>query len=187
MIIQCPHCQTQYSLEEKQLGDSPSVQIHCKKCQKTFSSQAGPGIGPMAPRHTLVQHQNEFNKRLQNVTPPCPVDVTTARGGDRPWLDRGKVVSLVVIDGPLKGKVFPVVKPGVLLGRRETDIVLEDSDVSRKHCYLEVHGATALLVDLGSTNGTFVDNQKIETRQLEHMSEFRVGSTTMIFSVREKE
>jgi len=187
MIIQCPHCQTQYSLEEKQLGDSRDMQIQCRKCRKTFSSQTVAGIGQMSARHTLVQHQNEFNKRLQNVSPPSPIDATTARGGDRPWLDRGKVVSLVAIDGPLKGKVFPVVKPSVLLGRRETDIVLEDSDVSRKHCYLEVHGPTALLVDLGSTNGTFVENQKIETRQLEHMSEFRVGSTTLIFSVREKE
>jgi pSer/pThr/pTyr-binding forkhead associated (FHA) protein len=102
-------------------------------------------------------------------------------------LDQGKVVSLVVIGGPVKGKIFPVTKPRVLLGRRETDVALEDTDVSRKHCYLEVHGASALLVDLGSTNGTFVDDQRIETRQLEHMSEFRVGSTTMIFSVREKE
>ena len=87
----------------------------------------------------------------------------------------------------MKGKIFPVTKPRVLLGRRETDIVLEDSDVSRKHCYLELHGGSALLVDLGSTNGTFVDDQRIETRQIEHMSEFRVGSTTLILSVREKE
>jgi pSer/pThr/pTyr-binding forkhead associated (FHA) protein len=50
-----------------------------------------------------------------------------------------------------------------------------------------MHGVSALLVDLGSTNGTFVDDQRIETRQLDHMSEFRVGSTTMILSVREKE
>ena len=187
MIIQCPHCQTPYNLDEKHLEDSSSVQFRCRKCQNTFSSQAVPAVGPMSPRRTLVHHQKEFNKRLQNIAPPCSVDATTARSGDRPWLDGRKVVSLVVSDGPLKGKVFSILKPSVLLGRRDTDIVLEDSDVSRKHCYLEVHGASALLVDLGSTNGTFVDNQRIETRQLEHMSEFRIGSTTMIFSVRNKE
>ena len=186
-IIQCPYCQTRYSMDEKQLGDSPSAQIRCRKCQKTFPYQAAAAVGPTAARQVLVHHQNEFNKRLQTIAPPASIDATTARGGDRPWLDQGKVVSLVVIDGPLKGKNFPVTKPSVLVGRRETDIVLEDSDVSRKHCYLEVHGGSALLVDLGSTNGTFVDNQRIETRQLEHMSEFRIGSTTMILSVRDKE
>jgi pSer/pThr/pTyr-binding forkhead associated (FHA) protein len=108
-------------------------------------------------------------------------------GGGRPWIDRGKVVSLLVIDGPLKGKVFPVIKPRVLLGRGETDIVLEDSEISRKHCAVEVRGASALLVDLDSTNGTFVDDQRIETSQLEHMSEFRIGSTVMMFSARAKE
>ena len=187
MIIQCPHCHTRYNLDEKDTGGSTGVQVHCRTCQKMFSRQAVPAVGPMAGRHTLVQHQNEFNKRLQNMAPPLAVDATTARIGDRPWLDGGKVVSLVVSDGPLKGKVFSILKPSVLLGRRDTDIVLEDSDVSRKHCYLEVHGASALLVDLGSTNGTFVENQRIETRQLEHMSEFRIGSTTLIFSVRNKE
>ncbi len=109
------------------------------------------------------------------------------RGGGRPWLDRDKVVSLVVIDGPLKGKVFPVIKPRVLLGRCEGDIVLEDSEISRKHCALEVHGTTAVLADLGSTNGTFVDDERIETHQLEHMSEFRLGSTLVMFSSRPKD
>ena len=109
------------------------------------------------------------------------------RGNSRPWLDRDKVVSLVVIDGPLKGQVFPVIKPRVLVGRSEADIVLDDSEISRKHCALEVHGTSAVLADLGSTNGTFVDDEKIETHELQHMSEFRLGSTVMMFSARAKD
>jgi len=185
--IQCPHCQTRHRLEEKHSGDYASVQIRCKKCGKTFAVQAEAEVGPMAAREALIQHHEEFSKRLQTLASPSPVEATTLNGGGRPWLDVGTVTSLVVIAGPLKGKIFPVLKPSVLLGRRAADIVLEDSDVSRKHCALEVRGATAVLVDLESTNGTFVDNQKIETHPLEHMSEFRIGSTTMIFSVRKKE
>jgi predicted Zn finger-like uncharacterized protein len=192
MIIQCPYCQAPYDSEDKQLSEHPGTQGRCRKCQNTFPIQAAAGSGPKAVRHAIIGHHNEFNKRLQTVAPPSfaspdAVEATTVRGGDQPWLDQGKVISLVVIAGPLKGKIFPVTKPRVLLGRRETDVVLEDTDVSRKHCYLEMHGVSALLVDLGSTNGTFVDDQRIETRQLDHMSEFRVGSTTMILSVREKE
>ena len=109
------------------------------------------------------------------------------RSSSRPWLDQDKVVSLVIIDGPLKGQVFPIIKPRVLLGRSEADIVLEDSEISRKHCALEVHGTSAVLADLGSTNGTFVDDENIETHQLQHMSEFRLGSTVVMFSVRVKD
>jgi pSer/pThr/pTyr-binding forkhead associated (FHA) protein len=112
---------------------------------------------------------------------------TMIKGIKRPWLDEGKVVSLVVIQGPLKGQVFPLTKPKVLLGRQEADIILDDSEVSRKHCALEVHGSTAVLADLASTNGTFVDDEKIETHELQHMSEFRLGSTVMMFSARTKD
>ena len=188
MIIQCPHCQARYSLEEKQFGDHPSSQIRCRKCQTTFPSQAVAGAGPITAQQVPIQRYDEFHKKFQTATTkPASLEATSVIRDGRPWLDKRKVVSLVVIDGPMKGKTFPVTKPSVLLGRRETDIVLEDSDVSRKHCALEVHGASAVLVDLGSTNGTFVDDQRIETHQLEHMSEFRIGSTTMIFSVREQE
>jgi len=109
------------------------------------------------------------------------------RGNSRPWLDQDKVISLVVLDGPLKGQVFPLTKPKVLLGRSEADIVLDDSEVSRKHCAIEVHGTSAVLADLGSTNGTFVDDEQIETHQLQHMSEFRLGSTVVMFSARAKD
>lgn len=134
-----------------------------------------------------VIHRNEFNKRLRSVGSSVSLEATILRSGARPWLDQDKVVSLVVIDGPMKGKVFPITKPRVSLGRYETDIVLEDSEISRTHCALEVRGGSALLVDLGSTNGTFVDDQRIETQELEHMSEFRLGSTVVMFSARAKD
>lgn len=190
MIIQCPHCQTNYRLEEKPVGEQTSLQFRCKKCEETFSIPLPALAGPMAARPVPVQQHEEFNKRLRTVPPassPDPLKATMVRGNSRPRLDRDKVVSLVVIDGPLKGQVFPVVKPRVLLGRCEADIVLDDSEISRKHCALEVHGTSAVLADLGSTNGTFVDDEKIETHELQHMSEFRLGSTVMMFSARAKD
>jgi predicted Zn finger-like uncharacterized protein len=190
MIIQCPHCQTNYRLEEKPVGDQPILQFRCNKCGEPFSIPLPALAGLMAARPVPVQQHDEFNKRLRTVAPassPDPLKATMIRGNSRPWLDRDKVVSLVVIDGPLKGQVFPVIKPKVLLGRCEADIVLEDSEISRKHCALEVHGTSAVLADLGSTNGTFVDDEKIETHQLQHMSEFRLGSTVIMFSARAKD
>jgi len=59
--------------------------------------------------------------------------------------------------------------------------------VSRKHCAVEVHGTTAVMMDLGSGNGTFVDEQQVQTCKLEHLSEFRIGSTTLMFSITDKE
>jgi S-DNA-T family DNA segregation ATPase FtsK/SpoIIIE len=100
-----------------------------------------------------------------------------------PQLPASKKVSLLVTAGPLKGKVFPIEKPQVLIGRSEGDIVVEDSKVSRSHCVLEVHDLAALLVDLDSANGTFVNGKRVACSQLDHMSEFRVGNTTLMFAV----
>ncbi|HEY7679277.1 MAG TPA: FHA domain-containing protein [Terriglobia bacterium] len=100
-----------------------------------------------------------------------------------PRLPQNKAASLLVMGGPLKGKTFPISKPQVLLGRAGADIVVPDAMVSRKHCVIEVHGNRALLVDLDSANGTFVDNKRISSCELSHLSEFRIGDTTLMFAL----
>ena len=100
-----------------------------------------------------------------------------------PHLPPGRLVSLLVMSGPQKGKSFPVQKPQLLIGRNQGDVPLDDSKVSRSHCVLEIHGPAALLVDLDSANGTFVNGRKIASCELDHMSEFRVGNTTLLFAV----
>ena len=100
-----------------------------------------------------------------------------------PSLPKNKKVSLLVTGGPHKGKSFPLVKPQVLIGRTQADIVIEDSKVSRKHCVVEVHDLVALLVDLDSNNGTFVNGRKIASCELNHLAEFRVGATTLMLAV----
>lgn len=59
----------------------------------------------------------------------------------------------------------------------KADIQIDDPEVSRLHCAVEVRGNTILLSDLGSTNGTFVDNSRVLAARLNKMSQFRVGSS----------
>ena len=101
----------------------------------------------------------------------------------QPRMPQSRSASLLVTGGPLKGKSFSIEKPQVLLGRSGADIAIPDALVSRSHCVLEVHGKRALLVDLDSANGTFVDERKIASCELEHLAEFRIGNTTLMFAV----
>ena len=100
-----------------------------------------------------------------------------------PTLPDHKKVSLLVTGGPLKGKSFPLGKPQVLIGRSQADIVIDDSKVSRKHCVVEVHDLVALLVDLDSNNGTFVNGKKIACCELKHLGEFQVGASTLMLAM----
>ena len=188
MTIECPDCKTNYRLAEEHSNSQSSLQFRCANCGSNFS--VPPLTVPLPSRPVPVQQHGEFSKRLRPSAPPPTADslkATMMTRSAKPWLDANKVTALVVIDGPLKGQVFPILKPRVLLGRAEADIVLEDSEISRKHCAIEVHGTSAMVADLGSTNGTFVDDERIETSQLQHMSEFRLGSTVVMFSARAKD
>ena len=102
---------------------------------------------------------------------------------DSPRLPADQTVALAVIEGPARGQVFRLTKARSVLGRSGADIVLYDPEVSRKHCMIEVRGSTGTLIDLGTTNGTFVAGKSIKTCPLEHLSRFRIGATTLLFTV----
>ena len=102
---------------------------------------------------------------------------------EQPELPTGRVVSLLVTEGPHKGLSFPIQKPQVVIGRVDGDIKIADTQISRIHCVVEIHGVTALLVDLESGNGTFWKGKKVPSCEIDHMSEFRIGKTTLMFVV----
>ena len=69
---------------------------------------------------------------------------------------------LVVEQGELAGQVLPMTQPALLIGRgKENDLVLLDSDVSREHARLQRGPQGWTLVDLGTTNGTFVNGKRL--------------------------
>jgi predicted Zn finger-like uncharacterized protein len=133
--------------------------------------------------HTVDEKQFAGASRLQDQCKQCHSSFTIKAPPGLPQLHAEQTVALAVIEGPARGQVFRLSKVRTVLGRSGADIVLYDPEVSRKHCAIEAHGPTATLIDLGTTNGTFVAGKKIKTCQLEHLSKFRIGATTLLFTV----
>lgn len=72
---------------------------------------------------------------------------------------------------------------GAVIGREGTDIVVADPEVSRRHAAIREHGGGVAIEDLGSTNGTLVNGNKVEGVQpLSDGDSVRVGNT--VFRVR---
>jgi hypothetical protein len=72
----------------------------------------------------------------------------------------------------------------VRIGRAdECDVFLADPSVSRAHAVLETAGVEPAVRDLGSTNGTFVNGERVETKALRDGDELRFGNTRMQFQV----
>jgi hypothetical protein len=82
-----------------------------------------------------------------------PMPGSMASGGTR----------LVGMEGPYTGQIFPVGGPSVMLGREMTcDIALTaDSTISRNHARIANEGGTLVVYDNGSSNGTFVNGQRV--------------------------
>jgi pSer/pThr/pTyr-binding forkhead associated (FHA) protein len=55
------------------------------------------------------------------------------------------------------------------------DFILEAALVSRLHCRLEAEGETLVVVDLDSTNGTYVNDQRVERARLASGDRLRIG------------
>ncbi|MBI4405320.1 MAG: diguanylate cyclase [Deltaproteobacteria bacterium] len=89
---------------------------------------------------------------------------------------------LVVISGRPLGKSFFLSKEKMVLGRDLTaDISIGESSISRKHTQFEITDQGIVARDLGSTNGTFVNDQKIDDRLLEDGDLIRCGNTILKF------
>jgi hypothetical protein len=90
------------------------------------------------------------------------------------------VADVVVKTGSLAGRRITVDKE-VTLGREDTDLVFEDDgEVSRRHAALRPAGGRVEIEDLGSTNGTFVNDNRITgPTALSSGDKVRIGQTTL--------
>ncbi len=114
------------------------------------------------------------------TTDRVPIQPNT-RSMARPLrLPDGVRLSLACISGPDSGRIFEIDKPRVVIGRANADIVVSDIQCSRQHAAIEVQDEHVFLVDLGSTNGTYVYDQRVGRTELESRTEFEIGTTTLM-------
>ena len=77
-----------------------------------------------------------------------------------------QALSLVAVEGRESGRRIRLSQRVVVAGRDpHVDVVLPDGGVSRLHCLASVVNGEVVVEDLGSTNGTFVDGQRIDRRR----------------------
>ena len=92
---------------------------------------------------------------------------------------------LIVAEGMHEGTRYAVGQGTTVIGRGSMcDIVLLDSAVSRQHARIIKRGEHFFIYDLGSTNGTFVDNEMIEPWEgvlLKSGSVVAIGETRLVF------
>ena len=87
------------------------------------------------------------------------------------------IVKLIVRGGKNEGAVITVNKPQFVIGRLpECNLRIESKALSRRHAQIDVKDGAVTVKDLGSTNGTFVNGQKVtEEVELKNGQILRIG------------
>jgi len=98
---------------------------------------------------------------------------------DRPQLG---TTCLVVIYGTELGKKYNLDKQVIIIGRSsKCDIQVDQESVSRTHAKLIVSSKAVVLRDLGSTNGTYVNDEQVGEKQLQDGDLVKIGRTIFKF------
>ncbi|MEO7059448.1 MAG: DUF3662 and FHA domain-containing protein [Lapillicoccus sp.] len=133
------------------------------------SRPSGPA-GPAGPPQAAPPARAEAPAAAPAAPPPVR---NLHNPAGRPWLT-------------IDGERYPLMGALTVLGRDEVaDIILDDPGISRRHCEVRVTNDGPHLVtsirDLGSTNGTYVNGERITSRRLDDGDQITVGRTQAVF------
>jgi len=191
MIIVCDTCLSRYRYDETRFAGRRVKKVRCTKCLSVFEVD-NPALSGGAA--STVREGEETYVRLADETGvPKPADGARKRppsasaparpAGEPLALPSDSKLSLAVIAGPAAGTIFPIEKPRIVIGRQDADFVLEDPEISRNHTAIEVSGERVTLIDLQSTNGTFIGEEAIREAPLSNQQEFSIGGSTLMLIV----
>lgn len=152
--------------KNRELGRPPSNQ----EVRRTEQ----PSIVPRPTRHKVeyVEHSE-----VAVIVAVGTIDEMCARASS------GRFPYLVILTGPQLGQTLELRNLEAILGRSSScDLVVSDEGVSRMHAKFVLKGPNVALVDLGSTNGTFVNEERIANEaMLQHGDHVRLFNTALKF------
>jgi len=163
MLVVCPECKRKYKLSESKVKDKVTIKLRCPKCGNVFRMKNPKKLKKFSDDDTTqIEKEGKKEEKLS--------------------LPQEKSFYLYIISGPRSGYKYEIKKPNIIVGRgSQTDLIIPDLEVSRQHCSLEINEDKVILRDLNSTNGTYIDEEKIDFVELEDRTEIKLGKSTLLF------
>jgi len=161
-----------------------------------FSPPPPPEPRPASVAETIIQPPpavpHEATTVLPAWQPPAAVPAAPAEappiGGPtrplRPASAARSQAELTIESGPDAGHAHRAGDSALRLGRSpDNDLILRDPATSGHHARVELRGDQFWIVDLGSTNGTLVNGEPIQEKELNHGDRITIGQNALHFSV----
>ena len=107
---------------------------------------------------------------------------TVVTAVDKVDMPRDEKAFILFISGPLMGKMYLLERDSTVIGRSDdVDISIPDSRISRHHLRIIQEGGEVVIEDMGSTNGTFVNGERITSTRLRDGDRVTVGRTSVVY------
>jgi hypothetical protein len=132
----------------------------------TAEVYTGGDVAPVSPGYGMGGH------------PGYPPYEESPGGYGPPPGHGGRIARLVTADG----RSYPLQVGSTVIGRGDqATLRLPDVGISRRHARIDFDGNQVVLTDLGSTNGTMVNGQRVSAVALNPGDMIQVGTTTLTF------
>ena len=152
--------------------------VFCNSC----GHRNPPGAAFCSACGSVLDRLDERTITLAKVDPlhdaPGPEDDLTV---DLGAIEDGTAL-LVIRGGEEEGRHFVIGGGLTRIGRgAENDIELDDITVSRHHCEISSVGDAHVVTDKGSLNGTYVNQQRVDSSELRQGDEVQVGKFRLVY------
>ncbi|MGA2191811.1 MAG: FHA domain-containing protein [Nitrospirota bacterium] len=179
MKVVCPNCHSVYLVKDENVPPS-GAKAKCPKCEflisllrEPSSDMLGRDVDYGKTMVLFMQHPAQQEQQQKDVESRLSDDVLK--------MPEGMKALLKVVEGDEPGREYALVKPRTIIGRSNANIQLTDPEVSRRHAEIAIYGDRAVVKDLGSTNGTFLNSLGVRLSYIKDGDELQVGNTVFKF------
>lgn len=178
MKTSCDGCHTIYDLPEGKEGQMGCP--YCEHVNRPKPQGAATNTVPLA-HDDVLDHSKTMLGSMDGSFADETTAVRQAIAGRMVGLSPNHDAALIILEGDGKGKRIPLTKSQIVLGRKQADVVLTDPESSRRHCALLLYGDFAVVKDMGSANGTKVNDRLVKEGLLKTGNTIQIGATVFQF------
>ena len=139
-------------------------------------------------KEKIMQLENIMNETSKTVFgEPVKIDTRRRTMILESKVNTPEVVSLnqnptiVIQSGPNKGQQFQINRDNLIIGRQEGDVIIKDDTISRRHAEIIKNKGKYFIRDNNSTNGTYINNNRVNQSPLSNGDIIRLGNIQMMF------
>jgi hypothetical protein len=178
---------------QDRLSAAAKPALHADRLHRVANNDGAAAEPSAASRDELMAALERLSKaRSSELSRPTPVEEERTeffKRSDEHRLSEGEMAHcLERLDGEEQVTRFIVTPAGLRIGRTPpADIIVPGAGVSRAHCLVELSGEKLRVTDLNSTNGTYIDNKRIDRSAILPVgSILRIGNVSFEHEIRKR-